>query len=75
MEKAMRRIKGFASRWRLGSSQSSLVDIAGQSKLSKVERELDLLEQYARDTGLFRHPEMIEFRIGRLVSRWRLGGR
>ena len=42
-------------------------------RVAAIENELDLLEQYARYTGLFRHPEMMEFRIGRFVSRWRLG--
>jgi hypothetical protein len=42
-------------------------------RLAAIERELDLIEQYARDTGLFRHEETIEFRLGRFMSRWKLG--
>jgi hypothetical protein len=33
-------------------------------RLAAIERELDLIEQYARDTGLFRREETIEFRLG-----------
>jgi hypothetical protein len=42
-------------------------------RLAAIERELDLIEQYARDTGLFRREETIEFRLGRFMSRWKLG--
>jgi N6-adenosine-specific RNA methylase IME4 len=42
-------------------------------RIAEIDRELDLIEQHARDTGLFRDHEMLEFRIGRLVARWRLG--
>jgi N6-adenosine-specific RNA methylase IME4 len=42
-------------------------------RVAEIDRELDLIEQYARDTGLFRPPEMLEFRIGRFVARWKLG--
>jgi hypothetical protein len=38
-----------------------------------IEDELDRLEQLARASGLFQQPEMVEFRIGRLACRWRLG--
>ena len=44
-------------------------------RVAWLDKELHLLEQYARDTGLFRDPEMLEFRIGRLVTRWHLGER
>jgi N6-adenosine-specific RNA methylase IME4 len=44
-------------------------------RVAALDKELDLIEQYARDTGLFRDHEMLEFRIGRLVTRWRLGER
>jgi hypothetical protein len=40
-----------------------------------VERELSLLEYYARSAGLFRPEESLEFRLGRFLARWRLGGR
>jgi N6-adenosine-specific RNA methylase IME4 len=44
-------------------------------RIAAIDRELNLIEQYARDTGLFRDHEMLEFRIGRLVTRWHLGER
>ena len=44
-------------------------------RVAALDKELDLIEQYARDTGLFRDLEMLEFRIGRLVTRWHLGQR
>ena len=44
-------------------------------RVAWLDKELDLIEHYARDTGLFRDHEMLEFRIGRLVTRWHLGER
>jgi hypothetical protein len=43
---------------------------ATAQRIAVIDKELD-----ARDTGLFRDHEMLEFRIGRLVTRWHLGER
>jgi N6-adenosine-specific RNA methylase IME4 len=44
-------------------------------RVAVIDKELDLIEQFARDTGLFRDQEMLEFRLGRLETRWHLGER
>ena len=58
--------------------ESHLRELAVSPPLERVaviDKELDLIEQFARDTGLFRDQEMLEFRLGRLVTRWHLGER
>jgi N6-adenosine-specific RNA methylase IME4 len=42
-------------------------------RAAEVERNLSLLEDYARSAGLFRPEEELEFRLGRFIARWRLG--
>lgn len=42
-------------------------------RAAEVERNLSLLEDYARAAGLFRPEETLEFRLSQFLARWRLG--
>jgi N6-adenosine-specific RNA methylase IME4 len=43
--------------------------------VARIDRELHLIEEYARDSGLFGQPEFMDIRLGRFASRWKLGAR
>jgi N6-adenosine-specific RNA methylase IME4 len=41
--------------------------------IADIDRDLDLIERYAREAGLLQPVELVEFRLGRFIARWKLG--